>query len=129
MLYYENLKRGQLAELRKRHRERSGKGRKQLQCKLQPSSSLGRDRTSSCSLFSLVTAVSPRRNMGGKKLIDKIACRKTSVLSPSPFTNSIQRVMETSYKTAQMPMVGKHGKVQVIHCITSLSLLYFSAES
>lgn len=68
----ECLEKGQLAELRKTQRERSGKGRRQLQCKLQTSSSFGRDCASSCFTAQSGYRHITKKEHGGKKLIDRI---------------------------------------------------------
>lgn len=63
----ENLEKGQLAEPRKTQRERSGKGRRQLQCKLQTSSSFGRDCASSCFTAQSGYSCTIKKEHGGKK--------------------------------------------------------------
>lgn len=68
----ERLEKGQLAQLRKTQRERSGKGRRQLQCTLQTSSSFGRDCASSCFTAQSGHSCISEKEHGGKKLIDKI---------------------------------------------------------
>lgn len=62
----ERLEKGQLAELRKTQRERSWKGRRQLQCKLQTSSSFGRDCASSCFTAQSGYSCTIEKDHGGK---------------------------------------------------------------
>lgn len=86
----ENLEKGQLAETRKTQRERSGKGRRQLQCKLQTSSSFGRDCASSCFTVQSGYSCTNKKEHGGKKTDrQNSAGKKSSVLSHSPFSSSI----------------------------------------
>lgn len=102
----ERLEKGQLAELRKTQRERSGKGRRQLQCKLQTRSSFGRDCASSCFTAQSGYSCTIEKEHGGKKVIDKIVWKILSSLPFSPLIfNSIKDNVETLYKTVQMPTV------------------------